>query len=244
MAIDDALLGYCAREQCAVLRIYQWAEPTLSLGYFQKLEDRAGHAASAELPAVRRATGGGAIVHHHDITYSLVVPQSASEVGAAPAVYAAVHEAVVNWIQQFGVTAKRWSDEDAVEIGSGDGCRGNEFLCFHRRSTGDVVAGGSKLMGSAQRRSKGALLQHGSLLLTQSEFAPSLVGLTDLSPSGRNGAARDRQFVADLTQRISAAIDALLDVRFNEGFPGQETLEELANVCQNRFTNDAWLARM
>jgi lipoate-protein ligase A len=55
------------------------------------------------------------------------------------------------------------------------------FLCFQRRSTGDVLVAGSKIAGSAQRRSRGAVLQHGSVLLARSAAAPQLAGLEDVS---------------------------------------------------------------
>ena len=90
MAIDEAMLDFADEQRAVVLRLYRWAEPTLSLGYFQNISDRLSHLPSSDLLMVRRATGGGAIVHHHDLTYSLVVPQSSSSVGAAPAIYAAV----------------------------------------------------------------------------------------------------------------------------------------------------------
>ena len=58
MAIDEALLNFVEQQQTIVLRLYQWSEPTLSLGYFQRLEDRSLHPHSRNLPVVRRATGG------------------------------------------------------------------------------------------------------------------------------------------------------------------------------------------
>src|SRR3569833_2236254 len=70
MAIDE-LLADAARP---VLRFYAWRPATLSLGYFQAYADRHAHAASLGCPVVRRSSGGGAIVHDHEITYSLVVP--------------------------------------------------------------------------------------------------------------------------------------------------------------------------
>ncbi len=58
----------------ASLRFYQWNQPTLSLGYFQSYEDRGRHAASQECTVVRRQTGGGAILHDRELTYSLILP--------------------------------------------------------------------------------------------------------------------------------------------------------------------------
>ncbi|MEM6330787.1 MAG: lipoate--protein ligase family protein, partial [Planctomycetota bacterium] len=74
MAVDEALLDAAAAGAGATLRLYRWSSPTLSLGYFQPLAARAAHPASAGCPCVRRHSGGGAIVHDHELTYSLAVP--------------------------------------------------------------------------------------------------------------------------------------------------------------------------
>jgi lipoyl(octanoyl) transferase len=261
MAVDEALLDYCERRQAVVLRVYEWSEPTLSLGYFQRLQDRSYHADSQSLAVVRRATGGGAIVHHHDLTYSLAIPQSPASVGAAPEVYNAVHGAVVQWLREMGVPASVWATSSPLGSQStppaakanADGpvsCSGNHFLCFHRRNEGDVVAGGYKLLGSAQRRSKGALLQHGSLLLSASEFAPSLLGMSDIASGALTGetlsskVAISRQFALELGERISQAIDDLLGVRFKWGFDPAEEIEAGATHGQLKFASADWLARL
>lgn len=159
MAIDDALLEFAERQQAFVLRVYEWSEPTLSLGYFQKLDDRFLHPPGQDLSVVRRATGGGAIVHHHDLTYSLCIPQSRSSVGAAPAIYESVHGSLVTWLRVPRVPAEQWrrtagEDDSAPTTASPHRPVGDDFLCFRRRSSGDVVAAGHKILGHAQRRSK------------------------------------------------------------------------------------------
>ena len=74
MAVDEALFEQAAKFGTPTLRFYQWSEPTLSLGYFQNYDDRRSHAASLGTAAVRRTTGGGAILHDQELTYSLVWP--------------------------------------------------------------------------------------------------------------------------------------------------------------------------
>lgn len=187
MSIDQAMVQRAAVEPCLLLRTYGWSEPTLSLGYFQSHADRLTHPASRACSWVRRGTGGGAILHDHDWTYSIAVPQRwlaaeqtrrGASIGAAHGLYAAVHDAIVDWLRQCGWAARQWSEPA--------GCRGDaksrscRFLCFERRSAGDVVVGEVKVMGSAQRRHRGVVLQHGSLLLRRSQFAPSLAGIEDL----------------------------------------------------------------
>ena len=178
MALDEQMLDLATHREAAVLRLYQWSQPTLSLGYFQSGLDRTLSAASQSLDVVRRSTGGGAIVHHHDWTYSLAVPNILldTRLGASQTLYDCVHQAVVQWLRGWGAQAELFSGCGTTEQGN------QPFLCFERRSCGDVVLGGWKVMGSAQRRTRSALLQHGSLLLQRSEFAPSLPGIADLVP--------------------------------------------------------------
>jgi len=75
MAVDEALLDAAVEQGVAALRFYQWSEPTLSLGYFQRHADRDSHAASHDCTLVRRQSGGGAILHDRELTYSLTLRQ-------------------------------------------------------------------------------------------------------------------------------------------------------------------------
>lgn len=85
-----------------------------------------------------------------------------------------MHQAIVDLLAASGIVAERYSGKQETGLK-------NPFLCFMRRSTGDVTIKEKKIAGSAQRRRKNALLQHGSLLLRRSEFAPELPGIEDLS---------------------------------------------------------------
>lgn len=200
MAVDQQLLELAADRDLAILRLYQWAQPTLTLGYFQPWRDREQHLESIDLPLVRRASGGGAIVHHHDWTYSVCLPASrlASSMGAVHAVYTDIHGEIIRWLQELGLSARAWEGSDC-EVAQGHAQREGRtlsgkaregkcaFLCFERRAAGDIVVDASesgresKVLGSAQRRFDGAVLQHGSLLLQRSPHAPTLSGIQDLA---------------------------------------------------------------
>lgn len=175
MAVDEVLLEWSGRTGTCGLRFYAWDEPTLSLGYFQAYDDRAGHAASRACPVVRRATGGGAILHDRELTYSLVVPRAHPLGAERVALYRAVHDALVALLARGGVAARLCQSPREP-----DGRR-EPFLCFQRRSPGDVVAGGFKIAGSAQRRSRDAVLQHGSVLLDRSPAAPEIEAPTEMA---------------------------------------------------------------
>ncbi len=171
MAVDEMLLEWAASNNRSCWRFYQWSEPTLSLGYFQTYEDRQSHVASRQCPVVRRASGGGAILHDAEVTYSIVVPASARLARNRRSLYDAVHNSLIEVLKQLGVQAT------LCEGCSGSPCEAKSFLCFLRRSPGDVLVEQTKIAGSAQRRNQGAVLQHGSVLLRRSTAAPELDGL-------------------------------------------------------------------
>src|SRR6476660_1233785 len=95
MAVDEVLLIDTAEHNTATLRFYSWSEPTLSLGYFQRYADRQYHAASSACAVVRRQTGGGAILHDRELTYSLALPASHPLAKQNEKLYQIVHEAFV-----------------------------------------------------------------------------------------------------------------------------------------------------
>ncbi len=175
MAVDEVLLEWSGRTGACGFRFYAWDEPTLSLGYFQAYDERAGHAPSRACPVVRRATGGGAILHDRELTYSLVVPRAHPLGAERLALYRAVHRALIELLALRGVAA------GLAQSPCEPGDRREPFLCFQRRAPGDVVARGLKIAGSAQRRSRDAVLQHGSVLLGRSSAAPEIEALGDLA---------------------------------------------------------------
>src|SRR5947199_7308592 len=102
MAADEALLGHAAAGRAA-LRFYTWSEPTLSLGYFQRAAERLADDRLAGLPYVRRPTGGGAIVHHHELTYALALPTGATPAGTNWV--CRMHDVIRAALSEFGVAS-------------------------------------------------------------------------------------------------------------------------------------------
>jgi lipoate-protein ligase A len=194
MAVDEALLESAVAGGGGTTRWYRWEEATLSLGYFQPPQDALRDRRFAGLPVVRRLTGGGAIVHQYELTYSCVLPASHPLAGNWRALYTTVHETMVHVLSGLGFNARL--------RGTADGARRAEFLCFGRGDDFDVIMGGSKVLGSAQRRRKGAVLQHGSLLLRRSEWTCEFPGIFDCA--GRVVSE------ADLTEQLSRAVGALV----------------------------------
>ena len=185
MAVDEANLEAAAEPKSArsnrlCLRLYRWSEPTLSLGYFQPYQQRNSHAHSADYPVVRRASGGGAIVHDRELTYSLVVPPGHPLARRPLRLYTRIHETLVRALRALRIET-RVCGESGTTSPSPIQRSSPPFLCFQRRSPFDLVQddprrGDRKIVGSAQRRRRGAVLQQGSILLATSVAAPQIPG--------------------------------------------------------------------
>ena len=148
MAVDEALLEAADADGIATLRCYRWSKPTLSLGYFQRADDRRGHTASLGCPMVRRASGGGAILHDAELTYSLALPTADRLAAAARGLCDQIHAALVEAIAAVGVAVHVCRNPTAVP----NPAPNPPFLCFQRHAPGDLMLGDAKIAGSAQRR--------------------------------------------------------------------------------------------
>lgn len=253
MALDQALLEHCEATGQATLRLYQWSPATLSLGYFQRISERESHRPSAGLELVRRATGGGAIVHDQELTYSLCLPSEQRWSRANRELYDAVHRAILASLAEFGIEASLYPSNpgevvtvaepavtsqlgcsEAVGSGCGAGVVGaaGRFLCFERRSPGDVVLAGFKVGGSAQRRGKQALLQHGSILLRKSNFAPELPGIEELTAK-----TLETQLFAE---KLLAHLSLELHLRWEPCRPTDSLEQRAREIEQAVFGNPSW----
>lgn len=247
MALDEALLNRAAEEGVATLRFYQWQPATLSLGYFQGESERASHAESSPCPMVRRHSGGGAIVHDRELTYSLAVPPLPQYSRDPYALYFAAHETLrdtlrLDFSPPPGVTVELC--DTAIKLRRSE----EPFLCFRRRSVGDLlidspaadlpetVDGRHKVAGSSQRKRQGAILQHGSVLLDASPQAPQLPGIAGLI---------NRPLTADqLAEAWLPRLIKRLALKIERPEPNRTKLEEEAQaILASKFGDDAWNLR-
>lgn len=176
MAIDEALLERAIVEGLGHFRLYRWSSPTISLGYFQEYEPETIPEQMRSLDVVRRLSGGGAILHHHEVTYSCSLPAGSRWQDDPSQLYNDIHRVIQDALarQSFSVEFRGTPKTFPT---------GEPFLCYARGDERDLVSGPHKIVGSAQRRRKGAILQHGSILWKQSEFAPEFPGVIDLKES-------------------------------------------------------------
>ncbi len=184
MAIDAAILDSLVPDGPVTLRFYTWSRPTVSLGYFQSLVSHQSHTASQKADVVRRTTGGGAIVHDRELTYSIAWPLADRSPRATLFLYQRMHLCIVAALAELGVRAKPFGQTVSVPRSA------EPFLCFQRRTADDLIVSGYKVVGSAQRRGQHGVLQHGSILLRASSAAPNYQGALICVPPQRKKAGR------------------------------------------------------
>ena len=157
MALDEALMRRAARTGDAVFRVYGWSRPTLSLGRNQRARGcyDLERARALDISFVRRPTGGRALLHHKEVTYSATLP--VSDASAALDAYDFINEVLLEGLAALGVGVARAEGGVAVPPGLRP--------CFDVPAERELVIGDRKLVGSAQWRHEDALLQHGSILV-------------------------------------------------------------------------------
>ena len=163
MAADVALLEDVLRSGNALLRLYCWDPPTLSIGRNQQDVFKS-------MPVVRRPTGGQAVWHEHEVTYAVAAPINIF--GTLREAYCEIHTRLAKALRSMGVDAVL-AGRQAVRP-SGGPTSGRPAACFASPVGGEILVNGRKLVGSAQVRRGDALLQHGSILLDGKQPEPGL----------------------------------------------------------------------
>jgi lipoate-protein ligase A len=222
MGLDEALLE--AADAPPTLRLYTWKPDTLSLGYFQALAHVPGHERARAL--VRRITGGGAIHHVRELTFSIAValdhPIYRGPTGES---YARVHAALADALRQAGVAA---APRGAAAL---DSDRAGTGMCFHASTPLDLAWGGRKGVGSAQRRRRGRVVHHGSIKLGDS---PLETGVATLPGGGRDPGP------AELGDLVVDALARAFDLSFQRGVP-EPAERERARRLGARYLDPAFV---
>ncbi len=171
MALDLALLDRARLSGEAVWRCYAWSRPTISFGRNEIVRGRfdAASLSRAALDAVRRPTGGRALLHSREVTYSVTAPVASDLPWRAA--YAAINSILLRALRALGVDAMLVPDAESEAV------RPDGPVCFDRPAAGEITVHGAKLVGSAVWRERGAYLQHGSILLhdDQSLLASAMI---------------------------------------------------------------------
>jgi len=159
MALDEAvMMAVSCGMAHPTIRFYQWSTPCVTLGYFQSLEKEIDLSAcqKAGVDVVRRLTGGRAVLHYREFTYSLAAPVDNPKIaGSVLQSYLSISRGLLEGLVDLGVQAQLTEGPKASEH--------NSAACFDAPSWYELAVQGRKLAGSAQTRRHGCLLQHGSI---------------------------------------------------------------------------------
>lgn len=235
MACDEAVLEAVGqRASPPTVRFYAWDPPAVSLGRHQPGPDVRARAVLGELGVdwVRRPTGGR-LVHHGpldvELTYSVVAPIGESPLPGGPGdAYRRIHEALAAALGQLGLAVEL---AGRAPVRRGRATPTSRLACFAATVPWEIEAGGRKLLGSAQRRSRGALLQHGSLPLAGDPSAiPERVwpGCFAGRAATTVSAAAGRTIgFAEVADALRLGLQETLNVRLS---PGVLTDRELASA--------------
>jgi len=163
MAVDGTLLEEADRAGARILRVYRWDPPCLSFGRNEAAADHYDRAKIAQMgiDVVRRATGGSAVWHEHEVTYAVAAP--IADFGSLRAAYCAIHERMAVALRALGANVSVAPTHRSAHPPT------RPLACFNSAVGGELLVQGRKLVGSAQVRQRRAFLQHGSILLDGSD---------------------------------------------------------------------------
>lgn len=252
MAVDEAIAAHAGRGDVPpTLRFYRWQPACVSLGRHQPLADiDLARCRGLGYDVVRRATGGRAILHTDELTYSVAGPQDNPVLaGAVLDSYLRLSQGLLAGLARLGLVVTKAPPTNRSGADAGP-------VCFEVPSAYEIVAGGKKLVGSAQSRRQGWVLQHGTLPLAGD--VTRLVDVVAVADEAerlalRIGLGERAVTVADLLGRevsFDQAAEALA-VGFAEALgirlePASLTAEELATadrLCREVYATSGWNAK-
>ncbi|TAL30704.1 MAG: lipoate--protein ligase family protein [Spirochaetes bacterium] len=236
MGADYALMKAVSRgDSPPVLRLYRWIVPAVTIGYFQVIDEEldAEACASDGVPIIRRITGGGAVLHEFEITYSVCVPLAHPlAFGTVLDSYRGLLAPVIEALARVGVTAEY-------------------------QPVNDIVTNGKKISGSAQTRRDGVLLQHGTLLLDLDaarmfrylKIAPEkLAGKEPAGAASRVTSLREmigpraggEAFIGEMNAAIIGSFRDKCSIEFSESVLSPAEEEDARGARERLFENPAW----
>lgn len=253
MALDEALLESVAAGQSApILRLYGWAPPTVSLGYFQRGSGTVNLTACREYgyDVVRRSTGGRAVLHDREVTYAVIAPNHNQVFsGGICDNYHVIAQGLLAMVRSFGIPAEIAGGRQKALQGSA----ATHNVCFFSPAYSELVYAGCKLIGSAQRRLGNAFLQHGSIplnidptvlfrvLSTPSELTPAQGGALLASRVGwLNRWLTSPVSRHEVEERLIHHLGRALGVTWQESEPTDQERQRAEECCRNKFATSEW----
>ncbi|MDP5274587.1 lipoate--protein ligase family protein [Chengkuizengella axinellae] len=258
MAIDEAILiAHSEGKVPPTLRFYGWNPATLSIGYFQKSEEIDLEAVKNKgIGFVRRQTGGRAVLHDQELTYSMIVSESYPGLPkTVNEAYRVLSQGLLYGFQSLDLRAEMVNlatEEEKQKYASA-----SSSACFDSPSWYELVVEGRKIAGSAQTRQKGVVLQHGSILLEmdidllfdllkysnpkikkrlKESFTKKAVAINDL----RRDVSLDSVSLMEVEAAFKAGISKGMDIELEEEQLTSYELELVDQLVEEKYGNDDW----
>ncbi len=259
MALDEAILEAIEKDASPpTLRLYAWEPACLSLGYAQRVGDvDLDRLQSFGWELVRRPTGGRAILHIDELTYSVVGPASDPRLaGSVLESYHNLSEALLNALHLLMIPAEALPKAGQPTSGNRPTPANQNPVCFEVPSHYEITSSGKKLIGSAQARRKEGVLQHGSLPLT-GDLTRITQALAFSSDAERARAAQrlsNRATTAEIVlgqplawgtaaQAFAQAFAETLNIEFSHELPVQTELDRANQLVEEKYANPDWTQR-
>lgn len=249
MAVDEAIFSsYQANLSQPTVRFYGWDPPTLSIGYFQHVERdvNLSQVYQKGLGFVRRNTGGRAVLHHHELTYSVVAGTKDGLPDSLLESYLFISKALTTAIHEFGINAEIHQGLSSKLSLSG--------ACFDTPSWYEITVDRKKLIGSAQLRQQGSVLQHGSILMNfEAEHLASILNISESEQDHFIDKLTQKVTslhhlgvkctIAELSEAILESFSKLYQIKFEVGALNQEELELVDELIHEKYATDSWNLR-
>ncbi len=246
MARDEALFLLSGSLETPVLRLYNFHPPCISIGRSQQYPGclDIGKCVQRGIDVVRRPTGGLSILHMNDFTYSMVLPLLSGSDGFDMASFSLISQGIVIALENLGVKAEVVRREN-------ESARRGQW-CFTGMFGIDIEWNGKKICGSAQRSSRNAVLQHGTILISR-----PVVSVRDLVSEGRTQEPFDIDFESHFITLVEAGADRWdyesvseafilgfsdslqAEVQIDKFRPDEVSLSE--RLCRHKYRSDSWL---
>lgn len=245
MAIDEAILvSYQRRNVAPTVRVYRWRPACVSLGYFQPARDvNTAACRDRNVDIVRRLSGGRAILHDHELTYSVVVDEDTLDARGVMPTFRKISGAIIVALKEIGIPAELKASAERSEAAPRSGA-----ACFATAARCDLVVSGKKIVGSAQVRRAGAFLQHGAIPLcfdpcAAQDLLPGGDGLKQKVVDVRTASGNDTLSYAELAAALRRGFESALGLDLERGRLTDEEQERAQGLAQTKYATPQWTHR-
>ncbi|MBU1627520.1 lipoate--protein ligase family protein [bacterium] len=243
MALDEALLLCSSKTRYPILRLFGWSSPSVSLGYFQKPKKSINIDFCREegIEIVRRITGGRAVYHDKELTYSIIIPRKSKFFkNSNIELYKELSKGLLSAFQKLGIDGK-------LKRPKKGSLYQNKANCFSTTSAYEITVNGKKIVGSAQKWSDYGILQQGSILLDfDLARAFKVFNSSDCLKSGENGFITLSEvlgFIPDKNLFIKAirrGFEETLEIKFIDSELLEFEIETAKNLLSMKYCKEEW----